>query len=152
MTTVYDVPAEPLIEATASELQSLEEIQEPEWAPFTRAGGHNEKPPEADDWWFTRSAAVLRKVYLNGPIGTERLAAQFGGKRDGGAAPAHAVKGSRSILRKALQQLEAAGLVQQDDTGPVGRAISPEGQRFLDGVSHEVKQDLVDEVPELAKY
>ncbi len=152
MTTVYDVPAEPLIKKAAEELRSFDEIEEPEWAPFTRTGGHREKPPTEDGWWFTRSAALLRKVYLKGPIGTERIAADYGGKRDRGAAPGHAVKGSRNIIRTSLQQLEAAGLVETNEDGRGGRKISAEGQQFLDGVSHEVKQDLLDEIPELAKY
>lgn len=152
MTTVYDVPAEPLINKAAEELRSIDEIEEPEWAPFTRTGGHREKPPASDGWWFTRCAALLRKVYLEGPIGTERIAAHFGGKRDRGAAPGHAVKGSRNIVRTGLQQLEAASLLEKNQDGRGGRKISPEGQRFLDGISNDVKEDLVDEIPELAKY
>lgn len=152
MTTVYDVPAEPLIESAASELEARDEIDPPSWADFVQTGGHKERPPEANDWWYTRCAAVLRKVYINGPIGTERLSADYGGKRNYGSAPYHAVKGSRSILRKALQQLQAAGLVDTDDTGRGGREVTPEGHKFLDDVAHEVKQDLVDEIPELAKY
>lgn len=152
MTTVYDVPAEPLIDETATQLEDFDGIEAPDWAPFARTGGHRERPPEASDWWFTRCAAVLRKVYLQGPIGTERLAAEFGGKRDHGAAPSHAVKGSGTIVRTALQQLEAADLVRTDDAGRGGRETSPEGQSFLDGVAHEVQQELVDEIPQLAKY
>lgn len=152
MTTVYDVPAEPLIETAASELQSTDEVGPPDWSAFARTGAHKERPPEEEAWWFTRSAAILRKVYLDGPVGTERLAAGFGGKRDYGSAPHHAVKGSRNIIRKILQQLEAAGLVEKDERGRGGRQVTPEGQKFLDDLSHEVKNDLVDEIPELAKY
>lgn len=152
MTTVYDVPAEPLIETVASELGDRDEIDPPTWSEFARTGGHRERPPEDEDWWYTRCAAVLRKVYINGPIGTERIAADYGGKRDYGSAPHHAVKGSRSIIRKALQQLQAAGLVDTDDAGRGGRKVTPEGQKFLDDLSHEVQQDLLDEIPELAKY
>lgn len=152
MTTVYDVPAEPLIERAASELSDRDEITEPEWAPFVRTGAHRERPPEENDWWFTRTAAVLRKVYLDGPVGTERLASEFGGKRNRGSRPHHATKGSRSIVRESLQQLEAAGLVEQDEHGRGGRQVTPEGQSFLDNLADEVKEDLVDEIPELAKY
>lgn len=152
MTTVYDVPAEPLIEAVAPELEGMDEIEAPDWSAFARTGAHKERPPEAQDWWYTRTAAVLRKVYLNGPVGTERIAAEFGGKRNAGSVPHHAVKGSRSIIREALQQLEEAGLVEKDSNGRGGRKVTPEGHKFLDDLSHQVKQDLVDEIPELAKY
>lgn len=152
MTTVYDVPAEPLIEQAADELRDEDAVEAPPWADFTRTGGHREQAPEDADWWIIRCAAVLRKVYLRGPVGTKRLAAEFGGKRDHGAAPSHAVKGSGSIVRTALQQLEEAGLVEQTEAGRGGRTTTPDGQRFLDNLAHEVKQDLVDEVPSLEKY
>lgn len=150
MTTVYDVPAEPLIERIASELEGEEALDPPEWSPFVRTGAHKERAPESRDWWFTRAAAVLRKVYVEGPIGTERLAKHYGGKRRADASPAHAVKGSRNIIRTVLQQLEAADLVAQ--TEDQGREVTPEGQSFVDDLSHQVRQELVDEIPELAKY
>ncbi len=151
MTTVYDVPAQRLIDRIASELEAEDAIEAPEWAPFVRTGAHKERPPEQQDWWFTRTAAVLRKVYLEGPIGTERLSRLFGGKRRTGSSPHHSVKGSRSIIRTVLQQLEEAGHLEQSQD-PAGRQVTPEGQSFLDNAAHDVQQDLADERPELAKY
>lgn len=151
MTTVQDVPAEPLIMHAADELEGNDQIVPPDWAPFARTGVHTERPPEQENWWFIRSGAVLRKVYLNGPIGAERLSALFGGKRNRGVKPFQAAKGSRNVTRTVLQQLEAAGLVHQPSEGD-GRAVTPEGQRFLDNLANEVMGDLVDEEPALAKY
>ncbi len=149
MTTVQDVPAEALIEKASQSLKQADAIEQPEWAAFARTGTHTERPPERDDWWFIRTAAVLRKVYIDGPVGTERLAAHFGGKKDRGAKPHQSVKGSRNVVRTALQQLEAAGYVQQTDAG---RKITPEGQSFLDNVAYDVKQELEAEIPGLEKY
>ncbi|MDX1611971.1 MAG: 30S ribosomal protein S19e [Candidatus Thermoplasmatota archaeon] len=151
MTTVQDVPAEPLIMHAAEKLQERDEVQSPDWAPFARTGAHTERIPEQENWWFIRAAAVLRKVYIYGPIGAERLSALFGGKRNRGVKPSHAVKGSRNVIRTVLQQLEAANLVHQQNEGD-GRTVTPEGQKFLDDIAHEVQQDLLDETPELAKY
>jgi len=149
VTTVYDVPAQRLIDLAASELEDRDAIEPPEWGPFVRTGAHKEHPPQEDDWWFTRSAAILRKVYIEGPIGTERLSKHYGGKEDNGASPSHAVKGSRNIIRTILQQLEEEDLVR---TVNGGREVTPEGQSYLDNLAREIKQDLVDEIPELAKY
>lgn len=151
MTTVYDVPAQPLIDRIASELEAKDAVEPPEWAPFVRTGAHKERPPEQQDWWFTRTAAVLRKVYLEGPIGTERLSSRFGGKRRRGSSPHHSAKGSRSIIRTVLQQLDETGYLEQTKD-PAGRQVTPEGQSFLDNVAHDVQQELADERPELAKY
>jgi small subunit ribosomal protein S19e len=132
MTTVYDIPANVFIESVADELKKRPEITAPDWAAFAKTGVHKENPPENPDWWFTRAAAVLRRVYIDGPIGVERMRTFYGGKKDRGARPGQFRKGGGSVLRKSLQQLEAAGLVLHDKTG---RRISPQGASFLDGVA-----------------
>ena len=150
MTTVYDVPATQLIAAAAKDLAKVDAIEAPEWAPYVKTGIHREKPPVDDGWWTTRVAAVLRKVYVEGPIGTERLRQHFGGYRDRGSMPNKAVKGSGSIARKALQQLETAGLVQNIQSQ--GRVVTPQGRSLLDNAAHAVRQDLQKTVEALAKY
>ncbi len=150
MTTVYDVPPQQLIDLTAAKLREYEEIVPPEWAAQVKTGTHVETQPVQKDWWHVRTAAVLRKVYINGPIGTERLSAQFGGSRDRRAKPYKAVKGSRSIVRHALRQLEAAGLVQADKNR--GRVVTPKGQSLLDNMAREVMKGLASEDPDLSKF
>ena len=148
MTTVYDVPADPLIREVASKLKSEKALTPPAWAPFVTTGVHCEKPPVEADWWHTRAAAVLRKVYIMGPIGTEKLRAEFGGPRDRGVKPNHAKKGSGSVIRESLQQLEAAGLVE-----PVkgeGRRVSAKGRKLLDNTAHAVRGNL--QIAGLEKY
>lgn len=142
MTTVYDVPTNLLIEKTAKKLKNMEEIQPPEWAHFVKTGVHREKAPVQKDWWYTRVAAVLRKVYLEGTIGTSRLSGMFGGKQDRGSKRYKARKGSRSIIRHALKQLEEAGFIIT--TKGKGRSITPKGQSFLDNTAHEIWQKELD--------
>ena len=136
MTTVYDVPADHIIRRVAEELKKRKEIVPPEWAAFAKTGVHKEMPPEDPDWWFIRAAAVLRRVYVDGPLGVERMRSFYGGKKNRGSRPNAFRKGSGSILRKSLQQLEAAGLIIHDKTG---RKVSPAGMSFLDNLSQEVK-------------
>lgn len=135
MTTVYDIPANVFITSVAEELKKRPEIKAPDWAAFAKTGVHKENPPENPDWWFTRAAAILRRVYIDGPIGVERMRTFYGGKKDRGSRPGQFRKGGGSILRKSLQQLEAAGLVLHDKTG---RRISPQGASFLDGVARNL--------------
>ncbi len=142
MTTVYDVPADRLISRVAEELKGRSEIEAPEWATFAKTGAHKEMPPEDPDWWYTRTAAVLRRVYVDGPVGVERLRSVYGGKKDCGSKPSRWVKGSGSVIRKALQQLEAAGFVIHDKTG---RKISPQGTSFLDGVAYSIEKEKTTE-------
>ncbi|ENN95865.1 30S ribosomal protein S19e [Methanocaldococcus villosus KIN24-T80] len=148
MVTVYDVPADKLIQKTAEKLKEIG-LKEPEWAKFVKTGVSRERRPQQDDWWYIRCASILRKVYINGPVGVSRLRTAYGGRKNRGHAPEHFYKGSGSIVRKALQELERLGLVEKR---PEGRVISPKGRSFLDNLAKEVFDEVVKEKPELAKY
>ena len=150
MTTVFDVPPDVLIQNVASKLKENKSITIPDWALYVKTGPHCEKPPEQPDWWFTRAAAVFRKVYMKGPIGVERLSAKFGGARDRGSKPYHAVKGSRSIIRTCIQQLEEAGYVEKLKNQ--GRVVTPKGRSMLDNSAHEVLKNIISDYPDLNKY
>ena len=137
MVTVYDVPAEKLILKVSEKLKENDKIVPPEWAEFAKTGIHTERAPVQQDWWYTRAASVMRKLYVKGPMGTSKLAGEYGGFNDRGCKPNKAVKGSRNIVRKCLIQLQDAGLLEatQDKQG---RKISPAGQKLLDNSAKEV--------------
>jgi small subunit ribosomal protein S19e len=136
MVTVYDVPAEQLIAKVAVKLREIDTIKPPEWAEYVRTGRHTERAPVQKDWWYTRSASILRKVAIKGPIGTSRLAEEYGGFADRGSRPNKAVKGSRNIARKSIMQLEASGLVAKNKNK--GRIVTSKGQKLLDAAAKEV--------------
>ncbi len=138
MVTIYDVHPGELVANLAVKLREMDAIKPPEWADFVKTGRHTEKAPVQKDWWFTRAASVLRKVYIEGPIGTERLAATYGGFADKGSKPNKAVKGSRSVTRKCLMQLEASGLVAKDKNK--GRVVTAKGRALLDKVANDVHE------------
>lgn len=150
MTTVFDVPADRLIDKLTEELKTRSELTKTEWSGFVKTGRHREKRPIDPEWWHKRLAAVLRKVYVHGPIGSSRLSAYFGGSADRGSKPNRATKGSRAIARYSLKQLEQAGLIITE--GHRGRRISPEGQRLLDNTAHKVLKEMIKDRPEMVKY
>jgi small subunit ribosomal protein S19e len=144
MTTVYDVPADLLIRKVAEALKARQEIKPPAWAAFAKTGVHKELPPEDPDWWYVRSAAVMRRVYVDGPLGVQRMRSFYGGKKDRGSKPNAFRKGSGSVLRKALQQLEACKYIVHDKAG---RRISPEGQSFMDAMALDTLKNPPAPVP-----
>ena len=151
MPTPYDVPASVLIEKLAKYLKdNMDEIVPPSWAPLAKTGSHTQRPPQNSDWWFTRCASILRKIYIKGPIGISHLRSEYGGRIDRGVRPEHARKGGGATVRKAIQQLEAAALVKP--FGNKGRVPTNEGRRLLDVLSTEIKKDLEKGIPELKKY
>ena len=141
MVTVYDVNANELIKKAAKELESKPEFKAPEWAKFVKTGVSRQRPPVEKNWWHSRTAAVLRTIYLQGPIGTNRLRVKYGGVKNMGYAPERQKKGSGSIARKILQQLEKAGYVKQEQKGThKGRVVTPVGKKFLDSIANQVKK------------
>lgn len=151
MPTPYDVPASILITRLAQYLKdNVDEINPPVWASLVKTGSHVEKPPQNPDWWFIRCASLLRKLYTKGPIGLTRLRSEYGGRVDRGTKPEHARKGGGAIIRKTLQQLEAAGFVET--LRNKGRILTSDGRRVLDRLSTEIKVELEKKLPELKKY
>jgi small subunit ribosomal protein S19e len=150
MPTVYDIPANILIRRLAQDLKSREEITAPDWMLFVKTGAHKERAPDDPDFWYVRCASILRKVYLNGPIGTEKLRIDYGGKKRRGVKPNKFQKGGGAIVRNALQQLERAGFVKK--LGTKGREMTDIGRSYMDKLSSTLKQELSQAIPELEKY
>ena len=150
MATMYDVPAEALIEALADELE--DRLDEPDWAQFAKGGANRELPPEQEDFWAIRAGSLLRKVADTGPVGIERLATEYGGAKRGtnryGVAPAKRADGSRNVIRTILQQLEEAGFVETAEGQ--GRRITADGRSLLDETAANVLEEL--DRPELERY
>lgn len=136
MVTVRDVDTQDLIDLTKEELKKIEEIEAPDWSKFVKTGMDRERPPQQEDWWYIRSAAVLRKVYLKGPMGVGALRREFGGRKNEGHEPEKFHKASGKIIRKILQQLEKADLIKKKKRE--GRVVSPKGQKFLDNLSYKL--------------
>lgn len=151
MTTAYDVPANILIERLSAYIkENIDEIDPPEWADFVKTGVHAERMPQNPDWWYVRSSSLLRKLYMKGPIGVSRLRKEYGGRKRIGMRKAHFKKAGGKIIRKSLQQLEAAGLAEKEDNK--GRVISAKGRSLLDALSSQIKSELDRERPELRPY
>lgn len=138
--SMYDIPADKLIQKTAQELKKIQEIKAPSWASFVKTGSHKERPPVQEDWWHIRAASILRKVGILGPIGTNKLRRKYGGKKNRGHKPGKFYPGSSNITRKVLQQLEKAGLVKQTDIKHhKGRILTPKGKSLLHNISKNGK-------------
>ncbi|MEM2971023.1 MAG: 30S ribosomal protein S19e [Candidatus Bathyarchaeia archaeon] len=151
MTTPQNVPASKFIEKLANYLkENVDEVTPPAWTNTVKTGAHVQRQPQNPDWWYIRCASLLRKIYVHGPIGLEKLRAEYGGRKDFGVKPEHAVRAGGSIIRKALQQLEAAGLIET--LKPQGRKVTPKGRKLLHEIAEEVGKEVAKEIPEIEKY
>ncbi len=151
MPTPYDVPAQTFVNKLAQYIKdNVDQVTPPPWAPYSKTGTHTTQQPQDPNWWYTRCASLLRKTYMKGPIGVQRLRANYSGRKDMGVRPEHVRKGAGSNIRKLFQQLEAAGLVE--NVKGQGRLLTAEGRRLLDTIATEIKAELEKKVPELARY
>ena len=130
------VEAGQFIEQLAKELQGIKDVKPPAWAAFVKTGAHKERQPQRKDWWYVRTAAVLRTVARLGPVGTAKLRTKFGGKHSRGYKSERFARGSGSIIRKALQQLEKAGLIKQAVKGVhKGRIVTAKASSMMGAIA-----------------
>jgi len=136
-----EVEPQKLIEKLSEELKKNDNIKPPDWSKYVKTGVSTERPPLQDDWWFLRSAAVLRKVYANGPVGVQRLRTAYGGRRKmpHGKKIHHHRKAGGKIIRLILQQLENAGYVKKVEKPKKGRIITSKGQKLLSKAASGIK-------------
>ncbi len=151
MPTVYDVPADIFIRELADYLrENVNEVSPPDWHKFVKTGSNRERTPEDPNWWYIRCASILRRIYVSKPIGISRLRLLYGGKKRSGNAPAHFRRGSGSVIRTILHQLEKAGWVEIVEGE--GRVLTKTGRSMLDRSATRIKKRLEKETPSLKAY
>jgi small subunit ribosomal protein S19e len=149
MVSAHDVPSSRLIGALAEQMKAMPSMQAPEWAQWVKTGSHAERPPSNPDWWLTRAASVMRKLYLHGPVGLSDLERAYGGSKAVYYNPKHHRDAGGSSIRKILHQLESAELVTKT---PKGRVLSSKGRAFIDKTSKQVFASISEGDKTLARY
>lgn len=127
-----------MVNATADKLGSMDELKAPEWSKFAKTGASKRRSPDSQNWWSVRAASILRRIYIDGPVGTSRLRVVYGSRKHRGTKREHFYKASGAVIRTILQQLETAGMIKKIDKPKKGRIITPKGQKFLDNLAKTV--------------
>lgn len=124
---------------------------------YIKTGFSKEVSPHNPDWFYIRTAALARKLFLKPQSGVGRLKAIFGDQKRQGQGRNHHVEGSGKVIRYALQQLEKANilmklndkrnknaskLVKELDGVTFARVITFDGQRVMNEVAKKVYQSL----------
>ena len=133
---IKEAEAGKLVDLLSKELEKMEVMKPPEWARFVKTGVCKERPPSQKNWWYIRSASVLRKLYLEGPIGVSRIRRIYGHRKRRGHKPEHKYPASGAIIREIFQQLEKAGFVKNEKRK--GRMLTEKGRTFLKDVSKSI--------------
>jgi small subunit ribosomal protein S19e len=135
MATVYDVSADTLIKETAADLRENVKLERPDWALYVKTGVDRERKPDDPDWWWMRAASILRRIYIDGPVGVQRLRTFYGGKKNRGRMPSEFRRANGKVIRTILKELDGQGLTE---AGKRGRKITSKGQSYLDHISSKI--------------
>merc|ERR1711941_243215 len=93
MVWVKDVNQTDFVYAFASFLKKTGKINVPKWSDMAKTATQKQMSPASDDWFYVRTAAIARQLYMHG------------------TRPSHTRHGNGHIARCALQELEKMKLV-----------------------------------------
>ncbi|HME53059.1 MAG TPA: 40S ribosomal protein S19 [Candidatus Lokiarchaeia archaeon] len=142
ISNIFSVSPDTFIQTAAQKLKTFPEINPPKEVKLGlwKTSCAREFPPEnCEDFWYIRSASLLRKLAIKKQIGVSRLRKQYGCHQRNGNRPPHFRKCSGKIIRKSLQMLEKAGLVQVEKGA--GRKLTSAGQSFIDKIAHDIMRE-----------
>lgn len=134
--SVYELNAQEYNLKLAEALKKLPEFQKPEWASFVKSGPGKERPINDPDFWYKRSASILKQIYKNKVVGVNRLRTKYGSKKNRGVKPERFKRAGGKIIRVILQQSDKAGFTEifKEKGKRAGRYITEKGRKFLEGI------------------
>merc|ERR1711941_54919 len=116
MVCVKDVNQTDFVYAFASFLKKTGKINVPKWSDMAKTATQKQMSPASDDWFYVRTAAIARQLYMHGTVGVGRMSIIYGSTVN---------RGTRHIARCALQELEKMKLVAKAEKG---RKLTKDGQ------------------------
>jgi small subunit ribosomal protein S19e len=135
-TTVKDVDQDKIVQGVALFLKKSGKLKVPDNMDIVKTSKARELGPSSPDWFYTRCASILRRLYHKGPIGVGCIKKIYGGNKRNGSCPSHFCRADGAIARRAIQALEHIKLVEKHPDG--GRKLSAQGQRDLDRIASQI--------------
>ena len=137
---VYDLNPQEYNIKLAEALKEMKEFQSPEWVNYVKTGTAKERPSDDLNFWYKRSASILRQIYKKGIVGVNRLRTKYGSKKNRGYQPEEFRRAGGKIIRTILQQADKAGFTEiaKEIKGVrskrPGRQLTQKGKEFLEGI------------------
>ena len=141
MASIFEQHAQEYNVKLAEALKSIPEFKQPEWSTIVKSGPSKERPIEDADFWYKRTASILRQIYKMNIVGVERLRTKYGSKKNRGMKPERFRKASGKIIRTILQQADNAGFTEiaKEIKGvkgrKPGRQLTQKGKEFLESIN-----------------
>lgn len=115
-------------------LKEFEEFKQPEWSLYVKTSPHKQRPSFESDFWYKRTASILRQISVKGIAGVNRLRTRYGGRKDRGMQPPTFVPAGGKMIRVILQQAESAGLIEKAKGKKAGRQLTSKGKELLESI------------------
>ncbi|MEK6897987.1 MAG: 40S ribosomal protein S19 [Nanoarchaeota archaeon] len=134
---VYDFNQQEYNLKLAEALKKISELKQPEWISFVKSGAGRERPIDDPDFWYKRTASILKQIYKKGNVGVSRLRTYYGNRKNRGYKPEEFRKSGGKIIRTILQQTDKIGfteIVREKNKKEFGRKLSEKGRIFLESV------------------
>jgi small subunit ribosomal protein S19e len=137
---IYEMDAQEYNLKLAEALKQVPEFKQPEWSEYVKSGPSKERPIEDPDFWYKRSASILRQIFKKNSVGVNRLRTKYGSKKNRGFRPEEFRRASGKIIRVILQQSDKAGFteIQKPVRGVrskrPGRILTDKGKKFLESI------------------
>ncbi len=138
--SVYELSPQEYNLKLAEALKSVPEFNAPEWISYVKSSPSKERPIEDPDFWYKRSASILRQIYKNKVVGVNRLRTKYGSKKNRGMQPERFMKSGGKIIRTILQQSDKAGFTESfkgikgTKDKKSGRRMTEAGKKFLEAI------------------
>jgi len=137
--SVYDLNQQEYNLKLAEALKKVPEIKIPEWSEFVKSAPGKERPIEDPDFWYKRTASIMKQFYKMKIVGVGRLKTKYGSKKNRGYKPERFKKAGGKIIRTILQQLDKIGFTEMTKPpkgikGKSGRQLTQKGKTFMEEI------------------
>ena len=137
--SVYDFNQQEYNLKLAEALKNVPEIKVPEWSEFVKSSPGKERPIDEPDFWYKRTASIMKQIYKREIVGVSRLRTKYGSKKNRGYKPEKFIKAGGKIIRTILQQLDEAGFTEMTKPpkgirGKTGRKLTEKGKSFMEEI------------------
>ncbi len=140
MTIVYEINSHEYNLKLADALKKIPEFKIPEWVYFVKSSPSKARPIDDDNFWFKRTASILKHIYKNKIVGVNRLRTRYGSRKNRGMKPERFMKAGGKIIRTILQQADSAGFTRIAEqvkgvrSKKPGRELTQKGKEFLEAI------------------
>ena len=139
--TVFDAPANDLINKLAEFFKEKNIIKLPKYALLVKCSRSNDCEPINPDYIYYKAAAICRKLYVTKSknIGVGSLRSMFSKKERRGSQPPKTFRAGGKIIRELVIQLKNAGYIdnygKKEDETNSGLFLTKTGRSEMDKIA-----------------